>query len=300
MYAGEKTIPAWVAAPLIGAFLVEYSFYLVPGFETLRIRLQQCYRPRNLALILSCTALLPYVIYSVGTGQFQWIRFAGLAALVSAVSFWYVLVQPSALADLALLGVLAAVVLFRVPGRIYTSPLPGLKVEMLGQLMLIRLGAMVMLVLRGVRGVGFGFLPGKEECKVGIRNFVYFVPVGFVLLSLTRIAQFHPAGIVWWKVLGTLLAIFWVVALAEEFFFRGLLQQWLQAWMGSPHAALALVSALFGLCHLWFRGFPNWRFAALAAAAGWFYGRAYNQARSIRASMVTHALVVTTWRVLFK
>ena len=37
----------------------------------------------------------------------------------------------------------------------------------------------------------------------------------------------------------------------------------------------------------------------LAAVAGFFYGRAYVEARSVRAAMVTHALVNTTWRMLF-
>ena len=37
----------------------------------------------------------------------------------------------------------------------------------------------------------------------------------------------------------------------------------------------------------------------LTAVLGWFCGRARNQAGSIRAGMVTHALVVTTWRVFF-
>jgi hypothetical protein len=35
----------------------------------------------------------------------------------------------------------------------------------------------------------------------------------------------------------------------------------------------------------------------LATFAGLFYGRAFLQARSIRAAMVTHALVVTVWQV---
>jgi membrane protease YdiL (CAAX protease family) len=56
---------------------------------------------------------------------------------------------------------------------------------------------------------------------------------------------------------------------------------------------------LFGAAHFWFRTFPNWRFAAVAAVAGVFYGLAFRQARSIRASMVTHALTVTAWRLFF-
>jgi membrane protease YdiL (CAAX protease family) len=62
---------------------------------------------------------------------------------------------------------------------------------------------------------------------------------------------------------------------------------------------LIVASLLFGSVHLWYRAFPNWRFAVLAALEGVFYGLAFRQARSIRASMVTHALVVTTWRVFF-
>ena len=95
----------------------------------------------------------------------------------------------------------------------------------------------------------------------------------------------------------TFLGMLWVVALGEEFFFRGLLQQWLGKWLRSPVAGWLLASALFGLAHLPFRSFPNWRFAAIAAVAGLLYGRAYVKAGSIRAAMVTHALVNTTWRV---
>ncbi|HVX67819.1 MAG TPA: CPBP family intramembrane glutamic endopeptidase, partial [Bryobacteraceae bacterium] len=98
----------------------------------------------------------------------------------------------------------------------------------------------------------------------------------------------------WWATAaiaaGTFLGMLWVVALREEFFFRGLLQPWL---------GLIATSLLFGSVHLPFRDFPNWRFAVLAAVAGVFYGLAYRSARSVRAAMVTHALVNTAWRVFF-
>jgi membrane protease YdiL (CAAX protease family) len=64
-------------------------------------------------------------------------------------------------------------------------------------------------------------------------------------------------------------------------------------------AALLVVAVVFGLVHLPCRGFPNRTFASLAAVAGLFYGRAYIEARSVRAAMVTHALVNTVWRTLF-
>ena len=78
-----------------------------------------------------------------------------------------------------------------------------------------------------------------------------------------------------------------------------MLQQWITGWLRNDWAGLLLTSLLFGSVHLWYRPFPNWRIAVLAAVAGVFYGLAYRQARSIRASMVTHALTVTAWRLFF-
>jgi uncharacterized protein len=51
--------------------------------------------------------------------------------------------------------------------------------------------------------------------------------------------------------------------------------------------------------HLPFGTFPNWRFALIAAIAGWFYGRAYLKTGSIRAAMVAHALTNVTWKTFF-
>ena len=106
-----------------------------------------------------------------------------------------------------------------------------------------------------------------------------------------------------WKTAGIFLGFFWVVALFEEFVFRGVLQQWLEEWKWSRAVSLLIASAVFGFAHLWFTGgghrFPNWRWALIATALGWFCGHARNQAGSIRAGVVTHALVVATWREFF-
>ena len=90
-----------------------------------------------------------------------------------------------------------------------------------------------------------------------------------------------------------------MVGLSEEFLFRGFLQRLLARGFHSEVVGLIVASIIFGLVHLPFRQFPNWRFAILAGAAGIFYGLAFLKAKSVRASMVTHALLVTTWRVFF-
>ena len=56
-----------------------------------------------------------------------------------------------------------------------------------------------------------------------------------------------------------------------------------------------------GAVHLPFGGqFPNWKFAALAAVAHLGYGIAFQKGKGVRAAMVTHALVVTVWRVFLR
>ena len=129
-----------------------------------------------------------------------------------------------------------------------------------------------------------------------------FLPVGAALGYFTGFARLHPMAGVWWKLpgkaAGLFIGILWVVALGEEFFCRAFLQRELARKIGNV-AGLVAASVLFGAAHLWFRGFPNWRFALVAAVAGVFYGIALMRSGSVRACMVTHALVVTTWRVLF-
>ena len=291
LYAGAKGIPAWVAVPVLAAFLTEYPFYLVPAFDGTRERFGD-----TLTLVGSFVA--PYVIYASGTGQFRWRGFLQLAALALALSLWYKILPATPWADGAFLVLAAAVVLRGYFDPIYAAPMRGLHVEILGHLALTRLCAMVMLVERRVSCIGYGFWPNWAEWKIGLRHFGYFLVVGIPLAWILRLARLGP-GMAAGKIALTFLGMLWVVALSEEFFFRGLLQQWIGRWTERPGLALVGASVLFGAVHLGFRGFPNWRFAIAAAVAGWFYGRAYQQARSIRASMVTHALVVTLWRAWF-
>ncbi len=98
----------------------------------------------------------------------------------------------------------------------------------------------------------------------------------------------------------TFWGILWVVSLAEEFFFRAFLQRVIARGTHSETVGLLAAAVLFGLAHLPFRQVPE-----LAARPSWperlgfFCGLSLLRARSVRASMVTHALVATTWRMFF-
>src|SRR6266567_7186786 len=131
-YARLKSVPPTVAAPLIAAFLVEFVFYALPGFVELREWLSDYLPPRTLASGLALSAVMPYLIYSLATGQFRAMSFARLAALGLVVSFWYILRRPAPSSDLALLGLVAAALVIRFSRQVYISPMPGVAIDILG------------------------------------------------------------------------------------------------------------------------------------------------------------------------
>jgi membrane protease YdiL (CAAX protease family) len=195
---------------------------------------------------------------------------------------------------------MAAPVLLKLFDPVYPDPAPRIPMQTVGVIMWYRTGILAVLVLREIEGIGFGLLPTRLDWAIGARNFLFFlVPGLLVAYGLEFVRPTMPeftlrvAGNAVLYFIGTL----WFLAVAEEFFFRGLLQQTLVRVLNSKWVGLVVASILFGLVHLGFREFPNWRMTLLATVAGMFYGLAYMQAGSIRAAMVTHALVVTLWRV---
>ncbi len=303
LYANYLRIPPRIASALIAACVVEVCLYALPAIEGARKRLEERMRRPALALLMVASAAVPYCIYALPTGVFRPASLGGIVALACIASFWYVFFPRRPAIDLAYIAVVGAGILAYPFARIYGTPVPRLHMEILGQLMWTRLAIFECLAIANMHPDGFGLLPKRREWTAGIVNFVLFVPFGVFLGWALKFARFHPRNSDWWitalLAVGTFLGMLWLVALREEFFFRGLLQRWFGRWLANDWAGLAVASVLFGMVHLAFRGFPNWRFAILATVAGVFYGRAYLTTRSVRAAMVTHALVNTVWRVFF-
>ena len=297
IYSLQKDIPLNTAIPVAAALLVELSLYTGLAFEEVRRRCEQL--GGKLALWLVVSALAPYLLCCLPTGTFSWSSLALTAALASVVSAWFLVLPRKPFFDVAFLGLMAGVYMAGLFESIYPPPVPQLRIDVLGQLMWIRLGVAVVLNFRKMEGIGFGFIPLRQEWLTGLKHFAVFMPLGVAIMYGLKFARFDPVNGFWWLAPLTFVGMLWVVALSEEFFFRGMLQQWLMRWLGNG-TGLVITSILFGAVHLPFREFPNWEFATLAAVAGWFYGRAYVKGQGIRASMVTHALVVTVWRTLFR
>jgi membrane protease YdiL (CAAX protease family) len=292
IYARLQNIPAWVAIPIAAAFLVEFPFYLLPGFSPQSLR-------RPIALAASC--VLPYLIYSIPTGQFRPIGFVLLIAIALVLSFWFAVLPKHPLTDFLFLAAAASIYISKVFDLIFSSPIPKLQLSTLGHIMLIRTCALAILSVRGDAHVEFRFIPNIREIRVGLLWFAALVPACALALKAVHLnAVPHPAKNLW-LILPTFLGILWVVALSEEFAFRGLLQQWFEKWTGRPAVALVAQALFFGAAHLAFnRIFPNWRFAIVAAVFGVICGLAWRQTRTIQSSMVTHALAATLYRLFFQ
>ncbi len=306
-YAARLGVPGSVAAPVVAAFLLQISFYLAPGFPEVRAWLERRLRPAQLGAMLFAAAMVPYFAYSVPTGVFRWGAALHLAAIAGVLAFLFVLCptrKPGlAWQDVVAVGTVAAAELGDWFRAIYLSPIEGVRIHILGRFMVIGVGAMACLSLRRIEGAGYQLAATWRDWKAGVQQFLWFAPAGVLLGAGTRFATYRPPSAEWWMVpllaLGTFAGVYLAVALFEELFFRGVLQNLLSRSLGHPLAAQALASALFGLVHLSFRSFPNWRFAVMGALAGWFYGQAWRRSGSVAASSITHALVVTIWKIWF-
>jgi uncharacterized protein len=302
-YSQQQHISSTVALAVVPAFLIELAFYLAPGFASVRKSFDALGSKPLRAALLAVSGVVPYLIEALSMRTFHLASFMELLALVLVAAFWYVWTRRDMLVDFLFLAFMAAVYLSRSFDHIYGRITPHAPLGILGQLMWIRVGLMAVLSLRSLDDACFGFVPTRTEWRIGTQHFLYFLPIGAGLAYVVSLGQFHPQQLPWWKFVAFLVLTFWgilwVVSLAEEFFFRAFLQRVIARGTHSETVGLLAAAILFGLVHLPFRKFPNWRLAIVAAALGFFCGLSLLRARSVRASMVTHALVATTWRMFF-
>ncbi len=174
------------------------------------------------------------------------------------------------------------------------------RLSVLGKLTLLDAGLYGFLAIRRLTGVGFDLRLRLRDLWIGLREFAVYaliaIPLGLALGFLhlhQRVA--HP-----WLIAPAWIFTFFAVALPEEIFFRGWMQNLLERRIGRT-AALLITACIFGLAHFNKRAAHfNWRYVLLAAVAGIFYGRAWLAQRRIGASAITHATVDTLWGALLR
>lgn len=288
---------AQIAAIYVCAILL-LALYLAPGFSAPRTWLRA--RLRGIPAALACMAafLLPYLVYAAGTGDFRLGAFAqlcGMVALPVGIFAAARVRRPSQLNwqdALVLLWMMLPVFAGQI-GGIWNIPV---NLDVMVRLFLVGVGAWAFLIFRGVENAGYVFRISRETLQDAFLNLGGFTLIALPLGLTLHFIGWHPQWPGVTAFLSDFLGIFLLVAVAEELFFRGLLQNLLEGSLRSRYGAQALAAILFGLSHIRHAPYPNWRYVALATIAGWFYGSAYRHHRSLMASAITHALVDTLWR----
>jgi uncharacterized protein len=167
------------------------------------------------------------------------------------------------------------------------------------KMLLLDAGIYGFIAVRELEGVGFDLRLRLRDAGIGLRELCFYTPIALVLGLSLRFLHVHLTGPDAWPgfapIAGAWVFTFFFIAVPEELFFRGWLQNLLERRLGRA-PALLVTAVLFGLSHFNKRAvFFNWRYVLLAAVAGVFYGRAWRQQRRVAASAITHASVDTIW-----
>jgi len=241
---------------------------------------------------------VPYAIVAVSTGILRWYWLALYALLPVAIA---TLMTQARRVDSQQRGnwrdylVLIAVGL-AVDLRWFEAAWPA-HLTVLNKVLLLDAGIYGFLMLRQLDGVGFDLRLRLRDLRIGLREFLFYTPIAIALgLSI----GFLHAHAVWPSPLqfgGAFVFTFFFIAVPEELFFRGWMQNLLERRMGR-YPALILTAMIFGLSH-WNKRTTtfNWHYVLLAALSGIFYGRAWRKDRRIGASVFTHATVDTVWSI---
>ncbi len=239
---------------------------------------------------------LPYALISISSGIFQWDWFLLYLLLPVAVSFllWQArCVDPNQHGNWRDFTVLATLGL-AVDLRWFESAWPPY-LGIFNKLLLLNIGLYGFLVCRKLDGVGLDLRLRWQDIRIGLREFAFYAPLAIALGLSLGFLHLHFAWPSLTRAIAAPLFTFFFIAIPEEIFFRGWLQNLLERRFGHT-SALLFTAILFGLSHFNKRAaYFNWRYVLLATLAGIFYGRAWLEQRRVAASTITHTVVDTVW-----
>jgi hypothetical protein len=257
-------------------------------------------RTRSRRTLAASCFVIPYLIYALPRGEFRW----GIACAILTISIGLTLLfefsrdptaQHPGWRDLIALAILGVTVNQRLLAGAWAHPgLGGM-----AKLLLTDIGLYLYLVVRELEGVGYSFVPEWDDIKIGFREWAYFAPIAIVIGLALGFLHFHAQWPSAFMFPAAWLSTFVLVAVPEELFFRGLIQNLLQRRFSS-RTALLLTSVIFGLSHYNKRALFNWRYVLLATIAGIFYGRAWRHHGRILASAITHTSIDVFWSLWFR
>jgi uncharacterized protein len=239
---------------------------------------------------------IPYILVAASAGDFHWQWCALYAALPVCIA---VLLWQAAQLDASQHGngrdFLVLIVLgLAVDLRWFEAAWPP-HLAMFSKMLLLDAGIYGFVLVRQLDGTGFDLRLRLRDAGIGLREAAIYTPIALAIglaLGFLHVHREWP-GVA--MIPAAWIFTFFFIAVPEELFFRGWLQNLLERRIGRT-PALLLTAALFGLAHFNKRTANfNWRYVLLAAIAGIFYGRAWRTDRRVGASAITHATVDTIW-----
>ena len=290
----------WISGGFALAILLVPVFWF--GFAGRSLTEHFAGLPPAARLLLPALLVLPYLIVALATRtlEFRWLAIyllapVAVAALLAAAAHFDPEQRGHWLDFLVLIPLGLAVDLR------WLEPAWPHKLALLGKLTLLDAGLYGFCVIRQLSGVGFDLRLRAFDWKIGLREFAFYAPLAIPIGLGLGFLHFHSglAHPVWWLAPAWLFT-FIGVALPEEIFFRGWMQNLLERRLGRT-ASLVVTACLFGLSHFNKRTSAfNSRYVLMAALAGIFYGRAWRVERRVGASAITHATVDTVWGALLR
>jgi len=258
--------------------------------------------PRWARISLPALLCVPYILVTQATGDFRWHWFAVYAVLPPLIAL--LLERAEGVGDNANRGhwrefLVLALLGLAVDLRWFEAAWPA-HLAIFNKVILLDAGIYGFVLLRDLEGTGFNLRLRLADVKIGLRELVFYFPIALALGLALHFLHAHAVLPGFSAIAAAWAFTFFFIAVPEELFFRGWVQNLLERHMGRT-AALLLTAALFGLAHFNKRAvYFNWRYVLLAAIAGIFYGRAWRQERRVAASAITHASVDAIWSLWLK
>ena len=300
-YARSYALPLSSVLGVYSCFIGLLFCAIAPAVAAGRALLERVIGSRFRALKLCVLLTLPYLYYATGMGANPWRGVLRLLAITTPMLIVYSAFPVRKEARFSIQDLFAAVwlvsiVLFRLFRGIWDRPTD---LDFMARLFVLSLGALCWTHIRCVPDLRYRFIFSRGVFFAAVKNFVLFAAIAIPLGMAIGFTAWNPR----WR--GALdfatgyLEILLFIALLEELFFRGFLQNLLEKSLHSTLWGQVVASCVFGFFHILHKPFPNWRYVILASIAGWFYGSAYRAGGTVFASAFLHAMVDQVWRTFF-
>jgi membrane protease YdiL (CAAX protease family) len=287
-------------ANILAAILTLIPFFIAAFVPSILTRLTDSLSTPTRQL-LPISLVIPYILVTLSGGNFslRWLIFyALLFPAIAALLHQARSADPEQHGNWRDFLVLIALGL-SVDLRWFEPAWPP-HLAVFNKILLLDAGIYSFLYIRRLDGVGLDLRLRPHDLRIGLREFALYTPIAITLGLFLGFLHFHPQWPSPLRAIAAFVFTFLFIAVPEELFFRGWLQNLLERRIGRT-PALATTAILFGLSHFNKRAPTfNWRYVALAAIAGIFYGRAWRQDRRIGSSAITHSSVDTLWSLWFR